>query len=446
MSGVDNSRNSVRLSRRTALKGIGAAGLTGLAGCSSLTGGKSGVIGSAGGGNPITLNYWTLFGGGDGATMKSIIDKFNREQPVGNIAVERQRIPWGRYYTKLYTALVANKGPDIAVMHQSELRRFKQALVPYNQYIDSSTGDAYVKNIWNRVTLDGDHMALPLDAHPVGMYYNKDLFRKAGLDPGKPPTNFQEFKHACDTIVEKTDAHAFAPTPYMDPIGSLRTFYTFTRQRGSHLFGNDGTTATFDDADGQAIARLFYNSTGKYHWDLANTSANRADVAFQNGELAMVMNGTWYVTVLKGVDSFEWDMFKPFVAPGKKHNYTETDDHTIVLPKNPGRTDKETRAAVKTAKWITQENPIWGVNAGHLPAGKNALDSKKLRNSSIWPKTLSKFMEIAKNDQLAFLAQTSFDINQATYWNFFLDIYSHNIGPIKGIKRGADEISTIAGK
>lgn len=427
------------LTRRQLLGSAGVAGTLGFAGCSS----RNVILGESADTAGTTIQFWTLFSGGDGATMKSIVDRFNEEQPLGDVRIDRQRIPWDDYYTKLYTALVADKGPDIAIMHQALMGRFQRMLDPYNQYLSDSAADKYVPTLWKRMRFNGDQLALPLDAHPIGIYYNRSLFEKAGLDPDSPPSNFTEFKDACDAITKKTDAHAFAPTPYLDPIGMLRTFIAFDKQRGGELFTDDITTVTFTDRAGMGTAQLFGDITGKYGWDIPNTSENRADIAFQDNKMAMTMNGTWYAAVLESLDGFDWSMFKPFVAPEKKQGFTQSGSHTVILPRNPRRDERKTQIAVKAAEWITQKNPVWGTRAGHLPAATDALNSNALRNSPLWPKSLSKFFKMASDDQLAYLPRTPFNVNNSSTWDFFPDIYAHNVSPKEGMQRGAKSIQRL---
>ncbi|WP_237713468.1 extracellular solute-binding protein [Halococcus hamelinensis] len=436
---VASERAHTTSSRRRFLTGLGVAGGMGLAGCST----RNALVGDIASGSGTTVEFWTLFSGGDGATMQSIVSRFNDEQPLGNVQIDRQRIPWNDYYTKVYTALVADKGPDIAIMHQALISRFRQMLTPYNRYIDDSTASQYVPTLWKRMRFDGNQLALPLDAHPIGAYYNRSVFEEAGLDPDSPPTNFREFKNVCDTIVTETDANAFAPSAAMSPIELLRTFIAFDRQRGGQLFNDDLTEVRFNNPNGLRIAQLYHNSTGKYGWDLPNASASRTDVAFQDGNLGIIVNGTWYAAVLQTLDGMDWNMFKPFVAPGKQQNWTESGSHTIVLPRKQSRDREQTQTAVRVAEWLTQENPIWGTQAGHLPAASKLQNSPALRESPLWSKSLSKFSEMASEDQFAYLPRTPFNVNEASTWDFLLDIYSHSTSPKAGLERGAETVQGL---
>ncbi|MFB9808739.1 hypothetical protein ACFFQF_28025 [Haladaptatus pallidirubidus] len=102
---LDGNNRTSRIDRRSFIAAAGAAGITGLAGCSGF-GGFGG--GNGGGSNgKQTIEYWTLFGGGDGKAMEKMVNKFNESHD--DITINRQRLPWDQYYDKLYTALTGEK-------------------------------------------------------------------------------------------------------------------------------------------------------------------------------------------------------------------------------------------------------------------------------------------------------------------------------------------------
>ena len=51
-----------------------------------------------------------------------------------------------------------------------------------------------VENLLNYYTIDGQLHSMPFNTSNAILYYNKDMFREAGLDPEKPPTTYSEFK------------------------------------------------------------------------------------------------------------------------------------------------------------------------------------------------------------------------------------------------------------
>ena len=65
------------------------------------------------------LVMWSLFTGGDGEYMTKIIDDYNATSPSKQ--VQAITLVWADYYTKLQTAVTADKGPDIGLSHVSKL-------------------------------------------------------------------------------------------------------------------------------------------------------------------------------------------------------------------------------------------------------------------------------------------------------------------------------------
>ncbi|GAA0237820.1 ABC transporter substrate-binding protein [Haladaptatus pallidirubidus] len=433
---LDGNNRTSRIDRRSFIAAAGAAGITGLAGCSGF-GGFGG--GNGGGSNgKQTIEYWTLFGGGDGKAMEKMVNKFNESHD--DITINRQRLPWDQYYDKLYTALTGGKAPDLAVVHASQLAVYQDVLQPLGDLVNDETADGYVNSIWKQVQLNGDRLSLPLDTHPVGIYYNKSIFEEAGLDPEKPPTSAKAFTKACNTITSETDKQAFSPTPY-GPGELLRIYLAFLRQSGGQLLNDDKTEAAFNNEKGVAVAKYFSNITGDWGWDKPEMSDNRWEKAFYAGDLAMVANGTWFYGPANDQD-FEFGMFKPFVYPDGNQQYTWADSHTLAIPMNPNRSDAKQKAAAEAARWLTQETNIWGTDAGHLPASQSILESDDLRQSNVWNKTLSTFYEMADNNALAYVPRTStVDTYQERITDNLAQIYSQQISPQKGIQQAAQGVN-----
>ena len=421
-------------SRRSFVKLAGAAGIAGLAGCTGGDGGSgNGTSAGGGSGGTTTLQYWTLFSGGDGEAMKSLVDKFNEEHD--SIQIKRQRQPFEEYYDKLFTSMTGGNAPDLAVFHTTEIQRFVDALQPLGDLVSDGTSSAYVESIWKETEFDGDRLALPLDTHPNGLYYNKDIFREAGLDPESPPTSFEELKQVANTIESETDKLAFSPDPYNAYY--VRQFIAWQQGRGGQFLNEDKTEAMFGGEDGTALAQFYHDITNKWGWDKADATMDRGTKAFRTGDMAMTINGTWYFGVLQQQD-YDWGMTKPFVAPEQTQKRTWANSHTLGVP-NSG---KNKEAAVKAAEWLTQNSLTWGTDAGHLPAAKQTLNSDELQSATVWNKTLSTFSEMAQDGQLSYMPSTKNNENYKRPVNQAISqVYSGQLDPAKAMKQAANEVT-----
>ena len=431
----DRSASSDSVHRRRFIQSAGVAGVIGLAGCMGMGGGgggDGGSTGGGGGGGQMKLDYWTLFGGGDGEVMKAIIDKFNEEQPLGdNITINRQRTPWDEHYNRLFTSMTGGDPPDMAISHASYLRRFQETLVDISDNISSTD---YVSSIFDACKIDGGTYAVPMDSHPVGLYYNKDILNEAGVET--PIENYSQFEKACNAILEKTDALPFSPDPYWGGGGGFRQWFMGLHQYGGKMFNDDFSEVIFADNGGEKSLEFLASVSGERGWDKPDISEDRVAQSFRNGSVAMTVNGTWYVNVMRE-QSFEWGFDKPRVFPEAKQLRSTADSHTIIVPKQSNASEERIQATVDAAEWITQENPSWGAEAGHLPAYQPILNSEALQNADIWNKTLKSFMEMAKENQLAYWPQLpNSDLYAGSNWTWVTDAYSQNTPVDQAIQQG----------
>lgn len=133
----------------------------------------------------IVLNFWNGFTGPDGKTMEAIVDKFQQDNP--DVRVKMQIIPWGTYYDKVTLALAYGGAPDVFICHAARIPEFASfgKLRPLDDLYQTAqpplTQSQFAAAPWRATFYDGKHVALPLDVHPMGLYYNTKLFREAGI-------------------------------------------------------------------------------------------------------------------------------------------------------------------------------------------------------------------------------------------------------------------------
>lgn len=364
--------------RRRFLGAAGTATTVGLAGCMSVLGGT--------GTKPNSVEYWTLFGGGDGDAMNAMVANAAKDH---DLSVTKQRSATD-YYTRLYTSLIGNEAPDAAIMHSARMQEYKDLVEPLTDEIDT---EPYLDSIAKRGVVDGEQLAVPLDAHPLGLYYNKDLFKEAGLDPEKPPNTPKEFKKVATQITKNTNKWAFQYNS-----GTVWYFVMFLASIGGQVLTNR-TKPAFDNQKGLRVAQYMNSWVDKHGWTPQNSDVGWD--AWLRGDVGMMIDGTWHINVVRESD-FEFGMSKPFIMPNSKVSKTWAGSHMLIMPKSSSRSEKTRAQTIKLIRLLSQDyNDLWGAKAGHLPAGQEAYNSKKLRKSDTWKKTLNVFYEMAENDRLA---------------------------------------------
>ena len=106
---------------------------------------------------------------------------------------------------------------------------------------------------------DGKFYQMPWKSNPVMIFYNKDLMKKAGVDPENPPlSTYDEFLATSDKIVSSGAAQAAIwPAPSSEFFQSWFDFYPlYAAESGGKQLVEDGK-ATFNDAEGKAVANFW---------------------------------------------------------------------------------------------------------------------------------------------------------------------------------------------
>ncbi|MBG0738568.1 sugar ABC transporter substrate-binding protein [Paeniglutamicibacter antarcticus] len=191
------------------------------------------------------------------------------------------------------------------------------------QYVKDRTGDLADQY----KSADGKLYQLPWKSNPVVLFYNKDLFTKAGLDPENPKLGTEsELLDTARTLVNSGAAQkAIWPSPAGDYFQSWFDFYPFyaANSKGTQLI-EDGK-ATFDDSQGKQVAAMFATL---YKENLASKEVYQGD-SFAEGKSAMALAGPWAIASYK--DKVNWGTVPIPGTQKQDKSYTFSDAKNVGL-------------------------------------------------------------------------------------------------------------------
>ncbi|MFD6415193.1 ABC transporter substrate-binding protein [Streptomyces sp. NPDC060194] len=174
-----------------------AAALTTATACLALT--TACGADNAESGPPSTLDLWAR--AGSAQSLQRLADAWNKTHETPKVKVTQ--IPEADYVTKFAAAAGAKKLPDLVGVDVVYMPQFVQQglLTDLTDRIDELPyGDALLPAHQKLATRDDKTYGVPAGVDVSSLFWNKDLFRKAGLDPEKPPTNWAELKSAADKV------------------------------------------------------------------------------------------------------------------------------------------------------------------------------------------------------------------------------------------------------
>lgn len=337
--------------------------------------GATGDGGAAGYDGPnVELQFWNGFTGGDGDYMRALVDQFNEE--LGNIAVTVRTLQWADYYDTLPTAVQAGRGPDVGIMHVDSVATFaaRQIIQPLDdvaQALELSEAD-FAPVPWQAGIYQDVRYAIPLDVHPLGFFYNKQVMEQAGLDPEDPPMDHDSYMSALDTLASAgIQGHWASPFPFT---GGL-TLQALVWQFGGRLFNDDATEAAWDGPEA-VEAFTWWQNLAREGYSPPEVAQDADFIALQNGQTAFNWNGIWSINTLFERTDLEWGVVRLPNIGGT--NAAWAGSHQFVLPVRQSTDENKDQASRVFLNWISEHSLEWA-EGGQVPARDSVRESSEFQ-------------------------------------------------------------------
>lgn len=154
------------------------------------------------------ITFWNGFTGTDGDVLKEIVAEYNATNTL-NVEIQVEIMPWDSLYQKLATALPVGEGPDIIAYNTEYIASYAEsgALAVINDLYETGGMDAKAipAAMEENLKYNGEYYGVPCNMATLLLYYNKDLFAAAGLDPEAPPTTWDELESAALALTKEVD-------------------------------------------------------------------------------------------------------------------------------------------------------------------------------------------------------------------------------------------------
>jgi multiple sugar transport system substrate-binding protein len=251
------------------------------------------------------IRLWQVTGAED---VEPVIPNwFNESQE--KIHARQIGLPFLEIEQKFLTSAVGNFPPDLFEYFGSVAQwSTRGALLPLDEFIERDKFDPSIifPALWNEVMWDGRTYAIPTGAANEAFYWNKDHFRKAGLDPDRPPATWSELEqyalkltvYARDGSIERA---GYIPG-YWGPFPTA-LFLTWALQKGAKFISDDGTRVHLAERPNiEALeweGRLF-EKLGREKLILKRSSFGYgSQQGFLSGQLSMIVQKSSFIQELE---------------------------------------------------------------------------------------------------------------------------------------------------
>lgn len=332
----------------------------------------------------VHLVFWHSFVPSTLPALVALIDDFQKENP--GIVVKAQYIPTGdALIQKLITSVQSKTAPDLSWIHSDFLDKLVEAdaIYPISHFRADSNITAGINDIYPalleaakwRDTL----YALPMEGTVLSLLYNKTAFKKAGLDPNRPPADWNElYEYAVKLTVDrdkdkKTDQYGFY-IPVFPASGQLSIWMVlqwspYLWQAGGQEITKEQDRVTFNEEPGVkalSLWRNIYNELGLKNFSLSH------DMGFLSQSVSMIMDGPWNLPIYRKIKDFEWAVAPLPKGPAKSATYF-AGEHVAVFKQT-----KHPDAAWKFLTYIIRPDvqAKFSMNSGYLPVSRKSLELK----------------------------------------------------------------------
>jgi multiple sugar transport system substrate-binding protein len=331
----------------------------------------------------VEVRMWTLLSGGDGARMRALVDDFNASQR--DVRVVSTTLKWGEpFYTKLITSSVVGEGPDVATIHLSRMVNLAGGgvLRPITDAELASVGlkgADYLPRQWEKSHYGGQAWAVPLDVHPLVLYYNKKLAGQAGLLGAdgqlKPIEGVDALTDAFRIATERSGRHGLTMESSQSSFAIWRLWLSMLAQQNLSIIRNG--QYSYGPAGEATLARI----SGWFQRGYAQAGLDypASTSQFMGGGAAFMLNGVWEVPELVRASKEGSLGFDYGIVPLPKmyaNASTWADSHAFAMPANTGRpaSPGKVKAVLQFVAYVSRHSMGWA-EGGHIPAYRAVAES-----------------------------------------------------------------------
>ncbi len=321
----------------------------------------------------IDLEFYfpVAVGGKAATTIQELTDEYMAQNPD----VKIDAIYAGSYQdtiTKVITAARGGNAPQLSVALSVDMFTLidEDLIVPFDNFVKTDEDRAWIEGFFpafmENSQTGGKTYGIPFQRSTPVLYWNKEAFKAAGLDPEKAPATWQETIEMGKKLTKRDANGNVTQWGVRIPSSGFPywLFQGFTTQNDVILVNSDGNKTNFDDpAVVEALEHMVSLSAEHGIMEPGIIEWGATPKAFFEGQTAMMWTTTGNLTNVRNNAPFD---FGVAMLPANKRRGAPTGGGNFYLFQ--GSSDEELAASVDFIKWITEPKQAakWTIATGYV--------------------------------------------------------------------------------
>jgi len=331
----------------------------------------------------LTMYYPVAVGGPVTKVVDGMTAAFTKDHPDIKVTA----VYAGNYddtRTKALAALKAGQPVQLSVLFSIDLFELidQGVIVPFEDVVKTDADKAWLDGFYPSLMANGKTQdktwGIPFQRSTIVLYYNKDAFKEAGLNPDKAPATWADMAAYGEKLVKKDGSGNVERYGVMVPSTGYPywMFQAFAKQNGEVLMNQDGTETYFDKP--AVVEALSYwrelgqkgvMPSGTVEWGTLRDQ-------FLQGKTAMMWHTTGNLTAVRKGATFD---FGVAMLPASKERGSPTGGGNFYIFEKASPAERE--AALTFIKWMTapERAAQWSIDTGYVAVTPAAYETETLK-------------------------------------------------------------------
>jgi len=323
-----------------------------------------------------------------GGPITKIVDGFAADFEKENPGIKVKPIYSGSYQESIAKALTAVKSgepPVTSILLSTDMYTLidEDAIVAFDDLIKTPEDQAWLKSFYpafmENSQTGGKTWGIPFQRSTIVLYYNKDMFKEAGLDPNKPPGTWNDMTAYAQKLTKRDASGKVTQWGVQIPSSGFPywLFQGLAIENGANLMNTAGTEVYYDKPEVVAALQYWVDLVNKYkvHPEgIVEWGTTPKD--FFEKKVAMMWTTTGNLTNVRNNAKFD---FGVAMLPANKQRGSPTGGGNFYIFKKSTPAQRE--AAFKFIKWVTapQRAAQWGIDTGYVAVRADAWDTPVMK-------------------------------------------------------------------